>query len=1000
KPIVLRIVSVATLAAIGTGLVIGNKIALDQESNLNSLLCPPLVQEDALERSRESGQEMAKQIIEEGSVLLKNNGVLPLEKSTSDCVNVFGWASIDWAYGANSSSCSGRVMAENSKREDLVDIYDALTAYGIEYNEGLKNMYNRYAAPYLYATKNPDQVNNGNVITLHEPEVNDPTWYTDEILDDAEAYSDTALVVITRNAGEDIPADRAMTKAGSNYEKEQGKIYLDVSIEEIHLLEYVGQAFDNVVVLVNSPAAMDLSFLRTIPGIDAALQVGFTGTHGAAAIPGLLYGDLSPSGRLVDTYVYDRNSSFAYKAKNAANFSSGLGGKHFYEYIENIYVGYKWYETADAEGYWDDYTRTLLDESDKEYQAKGYEAVVEFPFGYGLSYADFDYDLREVTFTKNGNEIPSLDIDGEIHFKVKVQNTSTFPAKEVVEVYLEAPYTAGEIEKSSKNLVGFEKTIELEGGKSQIVDVAVTVRDLASYDCYDRNNDGHTGYEIEGGQYKFHFGKNAHEDVRMSFYPSTEVREGVYSLEVPSTLYIDYAKNTNTRIQNHFTGEDAVDGYPLDAVEEGGYAPKYLSREAFPDINEFTGTKSRPASQQLIDAYFFTKEKGDAWDNAEVDAFGDPTYAGDVVWGEDHGLRIYENGEVTDLGFQLGADYDDPDWDELLEQVTVSEALNTINKSYGTPAINSIGKPVCHEVDGPAQIKCYYQNPPRGTGYPDAVVLAQTWNVELIEDFGLSFAQDMVSVSIHGLWGWGTNLHRTPVGGRNWEYFSEDSFISGKTLTAATKGLLKGGRYSYIKHLCLNESESGKVEGFTFVTEQAYRETYLKPFQMAIEDGGAVGVMTSFNRIGAVYSGGSEATITGVLRREWGFHGAIITDWANNGGYMSIDHQLRAGGDLGMNNNLNGYEGARFTYSDASTPRLQQRMKDVVHHVAYSFLRSQYLNKLHNENPDSDVKVIQGAVIESFQWWKMLLIDVDILLGGGALLFVVMTFLPGKKKEQ
>jgi beta-glucosidase len=211
--------------------------------------------------------------------------------------------------------------------------------------------------------------------------------------------------------------------------------------------------------------------------------------------------------------------------------------------------------------------------------------------------------------------------------------------------------------------------------------------------------------------------------------------------------------------------------------------------------------------------------------------------------------------------------------------------------------------------------------------------------------------------------------------------------------------LLKGGRYSYIKHFCLNETETGKVEGFTFTTEQAYRECYLKPFQMAIQEGGAVGIMTSFNRIGAVYSGGSEASITGVARTEWGFRGAIITDWANNNGYMSIDHQLRAGGDLGMNNDLNGYSGARFNYDQTATPRLQHQMKEAMHHVIYSWLRSQYLNKLYNENPDTDVKVIQTASIESFKWWKMALVDVNIVIGGAAAIFVIMAFLPRKKEN-
>ena len=996
KSFILRGVSILTAVIVTTGLIVGNSIAKKNENNLNSLLCPPIVLEENLEVSRETGQAMAKQIIEEGSVLLKNNNnVLPLN-STKKKVNVFGWASTDWAYGANSSSCSGRVMAEDSKRSSLVDFYDALTLYGVEYNTDLKDMYGRYASPYLFATKDPGSVSNDSVVTLHEPDINDSSYYSDELLNNALAYSDTALVVITRNAGEDIPADRAMRKAGRNYvDESSSKIYLDLSIEEEHLLTYVGQNYPNVVVIINAAGAMDLTFLNTIPGLDAAIQVGFTGTHGAESIPPLLYGEKTPSGHLVDTYTYDRTLSFAYRAKNTANFSSGLSGKKFYEYIEGVYVGYRWYETADYEHYWTDYQREILDDKDNKVTVNGYNAVVEYPFGYGLSYTNFEYELVDTYFTKGGEKIADVDPAGEYHVKLQVTNVGEKSGKDVAQVYLEAPYHTGEIEKSYKALVAYEKTIELKPHDSEILDIEVQISDCLAYDCYDKNNDNHKGYELDRGEYKFHIGKNAHEDMVL-----TNNEKAIVSFNVPNTIRVNRDKYTNALVMNLFTGDDAADGYPIDGVEDD-YSPNYISRANFPDVKAFNGTQPRAASQAIQDVYFFDKAKGDAWDNSNYDIVGQRIDDKEVKWGVNNGLKIAENGIVTDLGLKLGKNYDDPEWEPLLEQITISETINIINKSYGTPEIPSVGKPMLYEVDGPAQIKCYYQQPPRGTGYPCAVVIAQTWNKELAEDFGLSFAIDMNSVSINGLWGWGCNLHRTPVGGRNWEYYSEDPYISGKTLAASVRGLLKGGRYSYIKHFCMNESETNKKEGFTFVTEQAYRECYLKPFQMAIQEGGAVGIMTSFNRIGAVYSGGSEASITGVVRMEWGFKGAIITDWADMGGsYMSIDQQLRAGGDLGMNVELNGYSGARFTYSESSTNRLQRQMKEAMHHVLYSWLRCQYLNKQYNDNPESTTKVIQKASIASFNWWKMLLVDVDILLGGAALIFVVMTFLPRVKKPE
>lgn len=1004
KTWLLRGVSLAATVIVGGGLIVGNCIAMNEQNNLDQLLCPPIVNQSTVKKTLEEGQTMSKQIVAEGAVLLKNNNnVLPLSKDNKS-VNVFGWASVDWAYGANSSSCSGRVVAEDDKESSLTDLYKAFDQYGVNYNPEIKSMYLRYFTPYIYALKAPGSVVNTNVITLHEPNITDKNYYSDSLLQNAEKYSDTAIVVITRNAGEDIAPDGSkdgshMRKGGAGFTDEADKIYLDVSCEEEQMLEYVGKTYENVVVVINCSVAMDLSFLNTIPGLDAALQVGFTGTQGAEVIPKLLYGDVTPSGHLVDTFAYDRNSSFAMKSKNGARWSNGGNGKQFFEYLENIYVGYRWYETADATGYWNGYTRDLLDENDNSVQKSGFEAVVQYPFGFGMSYTSFSWDVIGYEIRDNGELVNKITPTGEITFKVNVTNTGDYAAKDVVQIYLTAPYYEKEIEKSYVSLVGYEKTITLEPGKNQIVDVKVSVDDCMSYDCYDKNKNGHTGYELDRGAYQFKLMTDSHNVKKVNF-PSTGEKDadGVIEFKVDSTINSDTDKYTGQTVKNLFTGDDAIDGYPIDGVEEG-YSPDYLNRSDFADVLSFTGLKPRAASEKLNAAYQFTQAKGDEWDNAIEDKFGNPTLQDEVVWGAANGLKVYEKGAVTELGYALGANYNDPQWKDVLAQITVAECINVIDKSYGTPEIASVGKPKCPEVDGPAQIKCYYQNAPRGTGYPSAVVIAQTWNVELAEEFGLSFAKDMTSVGINGLWGWGTNIHRTPVGGRNWEYYSEDPFISGSVLANAVKGLNKGGRYCYIKHFCMNESEYSKVEGFTFTTEQAYREIYLKPFRMAIEQGDALGIMTSFNRIGAVYSGGSEASITGVVRGEWGFRGSIITDWANNGGYMSIDHQLRAGGDLGMNNNLNG-AGTNFQYNANGPVRLQNQMKEAMHHVLYTWLRSQYLNKQYNENPDTDVKIVQTASIESWKWWRTLLIDLDVAIGGALLLWVAISFMPDKKKEE
>jgi len=995
KTRILRGVSIVSALVLGTGLGIGNGIAFANGNNLDTILCPPPVNSERLEQSRQQGFEMAKELVEEGSVLLKNNNnTLPLSKDVKK-INVFGWASVDWAYGAQSSSCSGRIIAEDGKAESLYDFCRALEEYGVEYNTELQEMYKRYMKPNVYATKDPGSIDNNKVVTLTEPDINNKSFYTDELLENASNYSDTAVVIITRNAGEDIQADRAMNKQGAGASKEN-KIYLDLSIEEEHLLTYVGSNFKDVVVLINSPVAMDLKFLNEIPGLGAALQVGFTGTRGALVIPELLYGDKTPSGHLVDTVPYDRNNSFAMRTKNGYQWKSGGNGKNCFEYIENIYVGYKWYETADAENYWADYSRTVLDENDSEVEVSGFDAVVQYPFGYGLSYTNFEWEVRDTSIYDKGEKVSKITGTSELHYTVRVKNVGEFEGKDVVECYMSAPYTKGGIEKSFVNLVGYEKTVTLKPGEFEDLELVIDIEDCLSYDCYDKNNDHHAGYELEAGDYQFKLMRNSHEIKKVDFYLGEKNVDGIITEHVDKTIHVDNDKHTGAPVYNLFTGEDAVDGFPIDAIYDD-YSPEYLTRENFTDIQTFEGLERRDAPQQLNDTFKFTQSKGDNWDKAEYDIFGNDTHQEAVTWNQNNGLKIAENGSVNELGLKLAEDYNDPQWDEVLDQISYQEAVETIQMSYGTPAIDSVGKPKLSELDGPAQMKCYYQAAPRGTGYPDAVVVAQTWNKELGEDFGFSYAADMQALNIYGLWGWGTNLHRTPVGGRNWEYFSEDPFMSGSTLTAAVKGLNKGGRFCYIKHFALNESEHSKVEGFTFTTEQALREAYFKPFQMAIQRGGALGIMTSFNRIGAVYSGGSEASLTGVVRNEWGFKGNIITDWANDNGYMSIDHQLRAGGDLGMNVHLNS-GGLKFNYNEKGSNRLQYQMREAVHHVLYTYVRSAYNNKVYNENPDTKVKVVQTSTVESWKWWRVLLIDADILIGGAALLFVALTFIP-KKKE-
>ena len=530
KKIISLVANSVGIAVVAAALVVGNTVVSQFENEISTLIAPPIVDNEALEASSAKGQELSKRIMEEGAVLLKNDGnTLPLDRGSVSKVNVFGWRSIDWIYGSEGANASGGVAPEDDDFSKNVDIYKALQKYGIGYNTEIYDMYYRYQAPN-HQSADLRGTHISNLTPLIEPNINDKSYYTDSLLENAKNYSNTALVSINRMAGEGMECSTSMqSKRGPGAVDDATRHYLELSTEEEALLTYVGANYENVVVLINAANPFECGFLDTIPGIDACMYVGFTGTRAAAAIPELLWGEVSPSGHTVDTFAYDFFT-------NPANiWIGGLQyadyGWSYSDYVENIYVGYKWYETADSLGYWNDVINSY---------GTGYEGVVQFPFGYGLSYTDFSWTVGDIELA------PGSELDGVSKFKlpVTVKNEGSHRGRDVVEVYLNPPYKTGEIQKSTVNLVGFGKTSILEPGQEETIEIEIDQYNFASYDCYDKNNNGFKGFELDDGTYTLSLRTDSHTVKEVAYKGTTGAGNFDYvvtdtvTIQLPESLLI------------------------------------------------------------------------------------------------------------------------------------------------------------------------------------------------------------------------------------------------------------------------------------------------------------------------------------------------------------------------------------------------------------------------------------------------------------------------------
>lgn len=913
---------------------------------------------DTKEEALAYANSVNEDICDEGFILLKNeNNALPLATSATDkkAISVFGKNSVNLSYGGSGSSGGSSGGTE--------DIYTSLVAANYNCNPTLKSFYESTAQSGSGRAGNPAIENDGlaGFATGETPVAN----YTAAVTGSYADYDDMALVVFSRIGGEGFDLPTTMQKSFSNTEAVDGAWsaqdhYLELDKNEQDMLKHVCENFEKVVVIINSSTPLELGFLdATADGdttqldydfashIDAAIWIGQPGDTGILSLGRVLNGEVNPSGRTVDTYYRDfaADPTFCnFGCNGVANSDSytvdGVKQNYYFiDYEEGIYIGYRYYETR---GFTDGET--------------WYNNAVVYPFGYGLSYTTFDWEV--VSSTPSNSKIGKTTT---ISVTVRVKNTGTVAGKDVVELYVTSPYTNGEIEKAHKVLVGFAKTDVIQPQATCDVTITLSAYDLASYDYSDANHNDFKGYEVEAGSYVFSVSKNAHT-----------VDETV-TMTVDSDIKFDTDPVTEAEVVNRY--EDADDQLQT-----------LLSR------TDWTGTwpTRRTAEQKETTATFISGF--DSYDS------GNPlTEESAEVVNANLEYQTKKLDAEVKLWQLVGKEYDDPLWDVLLSQLTISSMRELCETaSYNTISIDYIDKPKTSDCDGPAGFTVFMGSSDvyDTCTYASECVVAATWSTELALAMGDALGNEALignergdGSPYSGLYAPAVNTHRSPFSGRNFEYYSEDGVLAGKMAAQVVTGLKNKGVYTMVKHFVANDQETHRsITGLcTWLTEQSLREICMRPFEIAVKEGGTSGIMSSFNRLGTKWTGGDYRLLTEVLRNEWGFTGAVICDFATSG-YMNKEQMAFAGGDLILSTVL----GATWVDTDSALDiyTLKLCTKNALYIIANS-------NAMNGLGDGSSFRVVMPV-------WQVIMIVVDCVafVGLGVWgFFVIRKSLKIRKEE-
>ncbi len=875
------------------------------------------------EETSAEATELCEDIADEGIVLLKNEGNnLPMEEGTK--LNVFGWSSTNPLYGGTGSGGL-------SDSYPVVSLLDGLTNAGFEVNQELVDFYTEFRG------KRPTVGMWGQDWTIPEPTMED--YDAAGIFGSVKEYSDTAVIVLARSGGEgaDLPTSLdpeaedtfvdgdTFGSYGLRYSSQEddldaSKHYLEISNREKAMIDRVTAEYDNVVLIVNSANTMELDFVDDYEAITSVVWCPGTGQSGFNSLGKILSGEINPSAKASDTFVRDLTATptynnfghFAYNNMDemAVEEDGFKIPPTFVNYTDGIYVGYRFWETAADEGF------------------INYEEHVQYPFGYGLSYTQFEQEMGEVTVA-----------DGTVSVDVTITNTGDTAGKDVAEVYYNPPYTNGGIEKASVNLAGFAKTKVLEPGESETVNVSFAIEDMASYD--DKNA---KAYVLEAGDYEISLRTDSH----------TVVDTETYTVDKIITYDEDNARST----------DDAAATNQLDFAS-GDFVS--LSRaDGFANYAEAAAAPTNFSMSEEDKATFMNNSNYDPTDyNNDEDEM--------PATGAKNGL---------DLADLRGKDYDDPQWEELLDQLTIEDMDAMIALGgYQTLAASSVGKVQTVDCDGPASINNNFTG--RGSiGFPAGVMIANSWNVELADTFGQSIGKMADEMGVSGWYAPAMNIHRSAFAGRNFEYYSEDPLLSGKIASSAVAGAEKEGVYAYIKHFALNDQETNRnYQLCTWFGEQSAREIYLKPFEICVKEGGAKAVMSAFNFYGTKPAGASSEVLNNILRDEWGFRGMVLTDYFGVYGYMDADRSVRNGNDFC----LVPYDTETNHMTDKESATAVKAMRQACKNIMYTVVNSR---AYASENLETGLMT-----------WQIAAIVIDVVLAAGLLALEITAIKRFKKRS-
>lgn len=1025
----------------------------------------------------EEGRDVDTEIESEGAVLLRNeNNTLPLEKGSK--VTILGAMSYNYICGGTGSAGGkydeytytmkeafdgSKTEGSGVSTEKYLDVNEKAWNWLEEAVGGSRNADSKYeghtgtgelstiaGSDYV---ENKDAYGNGDWGGYSRVCEFDESVYEDNkdsFMQDG--YNDVAIVTFGRSGAEG--ASPVMDYDGDGVAS-TGTTYLQLSEDELGLLDFCNKNYDKTIVLINSSTPIELGEIEQEEyGVDACLWIGHPGEAGLVGVAQVLTGDVNPSGHLVDTYAYDMSTMPSFynnddnKYTNVENIKTGFDQSNnfgYYQYEEGIYVGYRFYETADAEGYFDSDAFTTHEW--KNGTAKGYDEVVQYPFGYGLSYTTFDEEVTASNIDLTAHSSNSI--------TVKVTNTGDVAGKQVVQLYQEAPYGTDEtcgisgvgLQKSAKALIGFQKTGIIEPGESEEVTITFDTDDLASFDSY-----GHGSYVLEKGDYKFHIGLNAHEDacdqVEASLSESIiydEDNAGARSSdeEVAKVAMSDVDAGDGNMLDGYLSRSDFTGGMETIMQHESSCKEEALS-DALVDVlatpalgtTEYTydtyenGQKVQKTTTKYVggadyEAYA-TDENVDGKDqNDDSYLYDDENTEHKIDYGKVYYVVVDDNGDpvVDDDGnyqvtedetsmrldvnceFLKDVDYSNEIWAYILDETTLDEQINVQgNLGWSTPAVESVNKTREDVVDGPGESGNGNSSYGTNTWFTSAVVNASTWNPYLLNKLGIAYAHQSIKNNLAGAYAPAMNTHRTPFGGRNFEYYSEDGFIGGKMGAAEVAGLQSEGIYVYIKHMAMNDNDTNRDGNITWFSEQAAREIMLKDYEICVKETyvvdddeagtghfeagqGTLGIMASLNRDGiSMFHPGMYRTI---LRNEWGFNGLVVTDGV--GPYPWV---MTPGAGLfgGVEGQLGG--STITTYYDyegdaTSTNYGKYLLRQTTKHMLYQVCQTGKL--VRGEN---------GATTGT-PVWKVIMIVIDVVLALLAVLAIVLNIiLPIVKKRR